>query len=127
MNTYRQDSQHRYENNNSRSHSIPTHLGFNRRIVHRLPENWRNRLPSPADYYAKNVEHLSRSTANGFAQGRCPFHDDGHSSLSVNVTDARGGWRCFAGCGGGDLVAFHMKRTGQDFRDAVASLLRGAA
>ena len=92
-----------------------------------IPHNWRERLPDPATYYAKHVWHLSCTKSNGFAQGHCPFHDDRNSSLSVNVTDARGGWRCFAGCGGGDLVAFHMKRTGQNFRDAVASLLRGDA
>ena len=55
--------------------------------------------------------------------GRCPFHDDRNASLSVNLRDERGGWRCFAGCGGGDLVGFHMRQTGKAFCDAVADLL----
>ena len=35
----------------------------------------------------------------------------------------RGGWRCFAGCGGGDLVGFHMRLRGLGFRAAVRELL----
>lgn len=93
----------------------------------RLPDNWRDRLPDPASYYAAHVAKLSRPNGTGWAQGTCPFHDDHNASLSVHVTDARGGWRCFAGCGGGDLVGFHMRRTGLAFRDAVADLLRWRA
>ena len=57
----------------------------------------------------------------------CPFHEDRNASLSVKVVDARGHWRCFAGCGAGDLVAFHMRRTGKAFQEAVADLLRRGA
>jgi hypothetical protein len=89
----------------------------------RLPENWRDRLPDPASYYRAHVYKLSRPNATGWAQGACPFHEDGNASLSVHATDARGGWRCFAGCGHGDLLAFHQRRTGLGFRDAVADLL----
>ena len=35
----------------------------------------------------------------------------------------RGGWRCFAGCGGGDLVGFHMLLRGLDFKTAVRDLV----
>ena len=66
-----------------------------------LPRNWRDRLPEPAAYYVRHVEKLSKPNVTGWAQGRCPFHDDSNASLSVNVGDARGGWRCFASCGGG--------------------------
>jgi len=93
----------------------------------RLPNNWRERLPNPAAYYAQHVEHLSRTNGAGFAQGKCPFHDDRNSSLSVSVTDARGGWRCFAGCGGGDLVGFHCRLRGLEFKTAVRDLLGGGA
>lgn len=89
--------------------------------------DWRDRLPDPASYYSAHVVKLSRPNATGWAQGRCPFHDDGSASLSVQVTDSRGGWRCFAGCGGGDLVGFHMRRTGKPFKEAVADLLREGA
>src|SRR6188768_2070312 len=75
----------------------------------KLPRNWRERLPDPLSYYSVRVEKLGSPNASGWAQGRCPLHDDSNASLSVNVTDARGGWRCFAGCGGGDLLGFHMR------------------
>ena len=88
-----------------------------------IPHNWRERLPDPANYYAAHIEKLSRPNASGYAQGRCPFHDDHNASLSVHVTDSRGSWRCFAACGGGDLVGFHMKLRGLDFKTAVRELL----
>ena len=89
----------------------------------RLPRNWRDRLPDPGAYYAQHVAKLGKPNALGWAQGQCPFHDDRNASLSVHVSDARGGWRCFASCGGGDLVGFHIKRTGQSFADAVRELI----
>ena len=89
----------------------------------RLPENWRDRLPDPASYYARHVERLGSPNAQGWAQGRCPFHEDTHESLSVHLSSPRGGWRCFAGCGAGDLVSFHMRRTGLAFADAARDLL----
>lgn len=89
----------------------------------RLPRDWRNRLPDPESYYRAHVAKLGKANATGWAQGPCPFHDDRNASLSVNLRDERGGWRCFAGCGGGDLVGFHMRQTGKAFRDAVAALL----
>ena len=39
--------------------------------------------------------------------GRCPFHDDQHASLSVNP--AKGLWRCWAGCKGGDAIDWLMR------------------
>jgi hypothetical protein len=92
-----------------------------------LPANWRDRLPDPATYYAAHVEKLSRPCATGWASGCCPFHEDRQASLSVCLTDARGSWRCHAGCGGGDLVGFEMRRTGKQFKEAVADLLRWQA
>jgi hypothetical protein len=92
-----------------------------------LPPNWRGRLPDPANYYAAHVERLGRPNVTGWAQGKCPFHDDCNASLSVHVAEVRGGWRCFAGCGGGDLVGFHSRLTGKPFKDAVADLLRWRA
>ena len=89
----------------------------------KVPANWRDRLPDPATYYAAKLGKLTRANAQGFVQGRCPFHDDKAASLSVNVGDPRGGWKCFAGCGSGDLLAFHMRLTGQDFQAARAELL----
>lgn len=91
----------------------------------RIPDNWRERLPDPAVYYGQHVAKLSKPNGTGWAQGVCPFHDDHNKSLSVCITGERGGWRCFAGCGGGDLVGFHSHLRGLDFRAAVRDLLGG--
>ncbi len=88
-----------------------------------IPKNWRDRLPDPEAYYRQHVAKLGKPNLTGWAQGTCPFHDDHNASLSVHVRDARGGWRCFSGCGGGDLVGFHMRLTGKSFKGAVADLL----
>ena len=95
----------------------------------RLPANWRDRLPDPAIYYAQHLDKLTKPNATGWAQARCPFHDDHNASLSVHVDSERGHWRCFAACGGGDLVGFHMRITGSTFVEAVRDLigLRGGA
>ena len=95
--------------------------GSTPRPASRLPDNWRDRLPDPAHYYGQHVAKLGKPNAAGWAQGTCPLHDDRNASLSVNLHS--GGWRCFAGCGGGDLVGFHMRRTGQPFMDAARELL----
>lgn len=89
----------------------------------RLPANWRDRLPDPAAYYGQHVAGLGKPNGDGWAQGRCPLHDDRHESLSVHLAHPRGGWCCFAGCGKGDMVSFHERLTGKGFRDAVADLL----
>lgn len=104
-----------------------SHRNFTARPEVRVPMNWRDRLPDPAVYYAASVAKLSRANGTGWAQGVCPFHDDGSASLSVQVVEGRGGWRCFAGCGAGDLVGFHMRRTGMPFKEAVRELVRGGA
>jgi DNA primase len=88
-----------------------------------MPRDWRARMPDPESYYRARVEKLGARRGTGWAQGRCPFHDDGTASLSVHLDS--GGWRCFAGCGAGDLLAFHMRLTGLGFADAVRDLVRG--
>jgi hypothetical protein len=91
----------------------------------RLPDNWRERLPDPAVYYAEHVDNLARSAGDGWAACRCPFHDDAHASAAANLI--HGGFRCHAGqCEvRGDLVAFHMRRTGLAFASAVRDLIGG--
>ncbi len=89
-----------------------------------LPKGWRDRLPDPASYYRQHLECLGQPNAAGWAKARCPFHDDHHPSLSVCL-HGRGHWQCYAGggCGYGDMVAFHMKRTGLNFKQAVRDLI----
>lgn len=87
-----------------------------------LPRNWRERMPDPSAYYKAHLASLTATNATGWAQAQCPLHDDSNASLSVHLTDPRGAWRCER-CGGGDLLGFHIKRRGVDFRTAVRELI----
>ena len=53
-------------------------------------------------------------------QAKCPFHDDGHPSFSVNIEENY--WHCFAGCGGGSIIDFYMKWNDCDFYTATKEL-----
>lgn len=53
-------------------------------------------------------------------RGLCPFHVDQHASFSVNVE--KNYWHCFAGCGGGSIIDFWMKKQDCDFTQAVHEL-----
>lgn len=88
-----------------------------------LPPDWRERLPRPEVYYSQHLKKLSRPNAAGWAQACCPFHEDTTASFSVNLTNPRGGWKCFAGCGAGDLLSFHMRLRGLTFVQARTELL----
>jgi DNA primase len=77
----------------------------------------------PLDYYARVLGDLSQINHAGWAQARCPFHRDRHASLSVRLA-GNGAWKCFAGCGSGDLISFHMRRTGLTFAAALRDLTR---
>lgn len=88
-----------------------------------LPAHWRHRLPNPARYYTQQIAKLSAPNGHGYATGLCPFHEDHTPSFGVKLTSERGLWRCYAGCGHGDLVAFHQQRMSLDFKAAVRDLL----
>jgi hypothetical protein len=53
-------------------------------------------------------------------RGLCPFHVDQHTSFSVNIE--KNYWHCFAGCGGGSIIDFWMKKQGCTFTQAVHDL-----
>ena len=80
-------------------------------------------LPLPLDYYTRALGTNLRINNAGWAQARCPFHNDRNSSLSVRLTGS-GAWLCFAGCGKGDLISFHMKLTRLRFAAALSDLRR---
>jgi hypothetical protein len=92
-----------------------------------LPLRWRERIPHPADYYPGHVTKLGRASGEGWAQGLCPFHDDHDASLSVHLDSTRGLFRCCACDARGDVIAYHMRRTGLDFVAAVRDLVRRGA
>ena len=83
-------------------------------------------MPDPKAYFAQIFERLTKPNAEGWALAKCCFHEDRAPSLGVNVI--HGWFHCHA-CGehGGDLLAFHMKRTGKGFVDAVRDLIGGGA
>ncbi|MEO9091119.1 MAG: CHC2 zinc finger domain-containing protein [Rhodanobacter sp.] len=99
---------------------------YNSEPFARVPDNWRERLPDPASYYALHVAKLGQPKGNGYAVGLCPFHDDHSPSFGVKLTGERGLWCCYAGCGKGDMVAFHQRLTGLDFKAAVSELIGGS-
>jgi hypothetical protein len=61
--------------------------------------------PAARAYYERELD----LKPNGRAQrtARCPFHEDGHASLSVNLDT--GLWKCHADCGHGNRSHFEAK------------------
>jgi len=93
------------------------------RIVERLRQRrvssarrTRQELPEAADYYARRLGRLRGS--GPWRSARCPFHDDGEPSLSVNMD--HGGFTCHA-CGvrGGDVLDFERRLRGCGYREAL--------
>lgn len=89
-----------------------------------LPDDWHLRLPDPATYYGQRIERLSKPNRSGWAQARCPFHDDTNASLSVNLT-GRGFFVCFACNVRGDMIDFHQRLTGMPFKGALRDMAGG--
>jgi hypothetical protein len=78
-------------------------------------------LPDPLTYYATELDHLRPQGRN--ATARCPFHDDAHPSLTVNL--ATGAFRCHVpecGAHGRGVLDFHMARYGFGFVAAAKAL-----
>lgn len=80
----------------------------------------RNLLPPPLVYYEQQQAMFLRGRGP-WRMTRCPFHDDAHASLSVNVEN--GAFVCHAcQAKGGDVLAFQRLLTGQTFREAATML-----
>lgn len=56
---------------------------------------------------------------------KCPFHEDGSPSFSVNVSNQV--WHCHSGCGGGSIVDLIAKFDGKSPKDVFAELANDAA
>jgi len=79
----------------------------------------RDLLPDPAEFYSRELGTLKGCGA--WRDAVCPFHNDTKPSLRVKLET--GAWHCFVcGEGGGDVLAFHRRKTGQSFIDACKSL-----
>lgn len=74
------------------------------------------------DYYRGELGELLPG-AGDEVMALCPFHADHDPSLSVNLKT--GLFNCFA-CGGGDVFAFHQRKYGVGFKEALAELGRRA-
>ena len=78
----------------------------------------RELLPSGVAYFESIGQPLKGTGA--FRAALCPFHADKKPSLRVHALS--GGFKCMV-CGEhGDLLKFHMKRTGLQFKEAAKSL-----
>lgn len=56
--------------------------------------------------------------------GYCPFHANNNTQAFGVTVD---GWKCFAGCGSGDVFSYIMKRENCDFKTAKEKLANGVA
>lgn len=65
-----------------------------------------------------------RPSASGWVQACCPFHDDSTPSFAFHRETGR--WRCFAGCGHGDIFDYLERAHGEGFRDALRRLAERA-
>lgn len=79
----------------------------------------RDRLPNPVEFY--EGEGLTMTQRGKWRTANCVFHG-GSDSLRVNT--ATGAFVCMAGCGarGGDVLAYQMAVTGEDFVSAARAL-----
>jgi hypothetical protein len=99
-----------------------------RRGKHRSPGAFQKKnvvkatLPPAGEIYRQFVPSLGHPNFTGWSLGLCPFHPDVHPSFVANVQEKNGGWKCFAGCGSGDLINFYMRATGLGFADALREL-----
>lgn len=62
------------------------------------------------DFFQRHIQRLKMS-ANGQAEGICPFHEDRNPSFSCDVE--KGLWTCHGGCGSGNAYQF-AERLGVD-------------
>ena len=79
----------------------------------------RTLLPSAAEYYKS--QGLKLTGGGDWKNAVCPFHNDTRPSLRVRLDN--GGFRCMVcGAHGGDVLAFHMLKTGLPFKRAAQDL-----
>ncbi|MBN4050258.1 AAA family ATPase [Desulfobulbus sp. AH-315-M07] len=77
-------------------------------------------LANAESYYKHTLNKLKKGKGD-HKQACCPFHDDHNPSFSVNTVTWQ--WRCFAGCGSGDLFHFAGRLEGLDPKSNFPELL----
>ena len=79
----------------------------------------RESLPSGVEYFITHGLTLKGSGA--WRDALCPFHQDTKPSLRVRADS--GAYRCMVcGAHGGDILSFHINRTGLSFTWAAKEL-----
>ena len=74
---------------------------------------------TPSEYYSYQFPGIC--TNRTMAKVRCPFHDDTHPSLSINLDE--GWYKCHAcGEGGAGIVKFHMARFNLNYKQTIKEL-----
>jgi len=79
-------------------------------------------LPTPVEYYSNNFSKIS--TNREWAKVLCPFHDDHHPSLSINLQ--KGYFKCHScDAKGGGITKFHMMKNNLSFQETIKRLEGG--
>ncbi len=79
-------------------------------------------LPAPVDYYHKVFKNIS--CRQDWVKVICPFHDDHHPSLSINLRE--GFFKCHScDAKGGGVVKFHMMKYNLPFKETIKQLEGG--
>lgn len=81
----------------------------------------RELLPPPRAFWDGELPNLGRANAKGWCRGRCLWHRS-RSGQSFSVNIETGFWTCHAGCGGGDIIDFTMRRYRLSFKEACRRL-----
>lgn len=76
-------------------------------------------LPSPLSFYTCH-HGLELKGSGSWRSAKCPFHDDSHPSMRVNLE--HGGFWCPV-CGAkGSMIDFEMQTSGLDYLDAIEEM-----
>lgn len=79
----------------------------------------KERLPSGIEYF--NAWGIALKGSGAWRDAICPFHVDTKPSLRVRADS--GAYRCMVcGAHGGDVLSFHVKRSGLNFIQAAKEL-----
>lgn len=90
-------------------------------ITGAMPRNFRDRIDA-ATAFAESLDALSEPNLLGWATAHCPFCNARHA-LRAQLRGNRGAWHCRACKDQGDIIKFHQRLTGLDFKGAVRGLV----
>lgn len=75
------------------------------------------------NYESEYKQYVKKAvTAGGKLTGICPFHNDSHSSFSVDLKNGK--WHCFTEEIGGNFLEFYARVHGTDTKEAYQAVCR---